>query len=345
MDHFTYKSGALAAEDVPVEQIAATLGTPFYCYSSATMERHYQVFAAALAALPATIFYAVKANPNIAVIKTLAAQGAGADVVSAGELRRALAAGVAPQKIVFSGVGKTRDELAFAVATGILQINVESEPELRVLDEVAGEFGRRPDVAIRINPDIDAETHHKISTGRQEDKFGIEWTRVHEVFTTAESLDNINLTGLAIHIGSQLTRLKPFRDAFLRVRDMTAILRANGHEIQRLDLGGGLGIPYDQTATPAPDDYGRVVTEVLGDIGCELFFEPGRLLVGNAGILVTKVGICEARVNPAIRDRRRGDERFAAPGDVRFPARNRAGPVQRRGSRGGRCGRSGMRIR
>lgn len=289
MDHFDYKNGALAAEDVPITEIAEAVGTPFYCYSSATIERHFRVFEEALTGLSATICYAVKANSNIAVIKTLADMGAGADVVSSGELIRALKAGVPANKIVFSGVGKTRDELAHALNEGILQINIESEPELHALNEVAGELGKKAAVAFRINPDIDAHTHDKISTGRSEDKFGIEWTRIHDVITRASKLPNIEIAGLAMHIGSQLTELQPFKDAFIRLRDVVAILRADGHAIPRLDLGGGLGIPYDNTRTPSPADYGKVVKETLGDLGCDLLFEPGRLIVGNAGILVTKI--------------------------------------------------------
>ena len=289
MDHFDYKNGILSAEDVAISEIAEAVGTPFYCYSTATIERHYQVFAEALEGLPATICYAVKANSNLAVIKTLADKGAGADVVSSGELMRALKAGVPAKKIVFSGVGKTRDELAHALKEDILQINIESEPELHVLNEVAGEMGKKAEVAFRINPDIDAHTHDKISTGRSEDKFGIEWTRIHDVITRASKLPHIKIAGLAIHIGSQLTELQPFRDAFIRLRDIVAILRADGHAMTRLDLGGGLGIPYDDARTPSPADYGKVVKEVLGDLDCDLLFEPGRLIVGNAGILVTKV--------------------------------------------------------
>lgn len=289
MDHFEYKNGTLSAEDVSVSEIAKAVGTPFYCYSTATIERHFRVFEEALAGLSATICYAVKANSNIAVIKTLADMGAGADVVSSGELLRALKAGVPARKIVFSGVGKTRAELAHALNEDILQINLESEPELHVLNEIAGTLGKKARVAFRINPDIDAHTHDKISTGRSEDKFGIEWTRIHDVITRASKLPHIEIAGLAMHIGSQLTDLQPFRDAFIRLRDVVAILRADGHAIPRLDLGGGLGIPYDNSRTPSPADYGKVVKEVLGDLGCDLLFEPGRLIVGNAGILVTKV--------------------------------------------------------
>jgi len=289
MDHFEYKNGVLAAEDVPVSEIAEAVGTPFYCYSSATIERHFQVFSEALSDVSATVCFAVKANSNIAVLKIMADMGAGADVVSSGELTRALKAGMPADKIVFSGVGKTRDELAHALSENILQINVESEPELHALNEIAGSMSVIAPVAFRINPDVDAHTHDKISTGRSEDKFGIEWTRIHDVINRASKLPNIEITGLAVHIGSQLTELQPFRDAFIRLRDIVAILRADGHAIPRLDLGGGLGIPYDSAETPSPAEYGKVVSEVLGDVECDLLFEPGRLIVGNAGILVTQI--------------------------------------------------------
>ncbi len=288
MDHFNYINGALAAEDVPLADIADAVETPFYCYSQATIERHFQVFTEALSGLPATVCYAVKANSNLAVIRVVADMGAGADVVSSGELTRALAAGIPADKIVFSGVGKSGDELSHALRENILQINVESEPELALLNQVAGSMGLKAPVALRINPDIDADTHDKISTGRQEDKFGVEWTRVHEVYANASRMPNIEMVGLAIHIGSQLTNLDPFRNAFIRLRDIVAILKADGHDIRRLDLGGGLGIPYDGSSTPSPEEYGRVVSETLGDMGIDLLFEPGRVIVGNAGLLVTR---------------------------------------------------------
>ena len=288
MDHFNYINGALAAEDVPLADIADAVETPFYCYSQATIERHFQVFTEALSGLPATVCYAVKANSNLAVIRVVADMGAGADVVSSGELTRALAAGIPADKIVFSGVGKSGDELSHALRENILQINVESEPELALLNQVAGSMGLKAPVALRINPDIDADTHDKISTGRQEDKFGVEWTRVHEVYANASRMPNIEMVGLAIHIGSQLTNLDPFRNAFIRLRDIVAILKADGHDIRRLDLGGGLGIPYDGSSTPSPEEYGRVVSETLGDMGIDLLFEPGRVIVGNSGLLVTR---------------------------------------------------------
>ena len=291
MNHFHYRDGVMHAENIPLSQIAAQVGTPFYCYSTATLQRHYRVLADALsgAGLSATICFALKANSNLAVIRTLAAQGAGADVVSEGELRRALAAGVPPGRIVFSGVGKTEDELRFAISTGILQINVESEVELEMLSRVACDLGRTQSIAIRVNPDVDANTHEKITTGRKENKFGIEWTDAHRVFNRARSLPNIAIAGVACHIGSQLTELQPFRDAFLRVRDLVAMLRADGFTISRLDLGGGLGVPYQGEVLPEPADYARVMAEILGGMDCMIVVEPGRLLVGNAGILVSRV--------------------------------------------------------
>jgi diaminopimelate decarboxylase len=291
MNHFHYLNGELHAENVAVARIAQAVGTPFYCYSTATLTRHYTVFRDALeaAGLDATVCFACKANPNVAVIRTLAELGAGADVVSEGELRQALAAGVPPGRIVFSGVGKTRDELDFAVTTGILQINVESEPELRMLSEVAMAHGRRMPVSIRVNPDVDAGTHAKITTGKKENKFGIEWTRAREVYALAASLPGLEVVGVACHIGSQLTELEPFRDAFARLRDLVAMLRADGIDIRRLDLGGGLGVPYDRETPPSPADYAETIRSVLGDLGCRIIVEPGRLLVGNAGILVSRV--------------------------------------------------------
>ena len=289
MDHFHYQNGALCAEDVPIAEIAAQVGTPFYCYSTATLTRHYRVFTDALDGLDALVCYSVKANSNLAVIRTLAGLGSGTDVVSGGELTRALRAGVPAERIVFSGVGKTRPEIAAALEAGILQINIESEPELALVDQIAGELGTTATVAIRINPDIDAHTHDKISTGRGEDKFGIEWTRVREVVTQSRALQHVEVAGLAMHIGSQVTELRPFREAFQRLCDVVALLAADGLNIHRLDLGGGLGIPYTEAPVPGPEDYGRTVKEMLGDLGCRLLFEPGRLIVGNAGILVTNV--------------------------------------------------------
>lgn len=289
MHHFDYKNGELHAENVALSAIAAQVGTPFYCYSTATLTRHYTVFAGAFDGLNATICYAMKANSNIAIMRTLADLGAGADVVSEGELRLALKAGVKPANIVFSGVGKTRAELAFALASKIMQINVESEPELEALSAVAVEMGVIAPISIRVNPDVDAQTHAKITTGLKENKFGIEWTNAHAVFKKAAALPGIDVAGVAVHIGSQLTDLTPFREAFLRVRDLVAMLRADGIAIRRIDLGGGLGIPYDAERPPMPDAYAKMIGETLGDLGCQLVLEPGRLLVGNAGILVTGV--------------------------------------------------------
>ncbi len=291
MNHFDYQNGTLSAEGVSLADIAAKVGTPFYCYSTATLTRHYTVFADALkgAGLDATICFALKSNPNIAVVRTLASLGAGADVVSEGELRQALAAGVPAGRIVFSGVGKTRRELEFAVAKGIMQINVESEPELELLSEVAAERGVKMPIALRVNPDVDAGTHAKITTGKKENKFGIEWTRAHEVYRKAKELPGVEPVAIACHIGSQLPELEPFREAFLRVRDLVAILRADGIDIRRLDIGGGLGVPYDAEIPPTPEAYAQTIKSTLGDLGCRIVLEPGRLLVANAGVLVSKV--------------------------------------------------------
>ena len=289
MDHFQYRDGRLCAEAVPLARIAEEVGTPFYCYATATIERHYRVFADAFAGLDATVCYAVKANSNIAVIATLARLGAGADVVSAGELKRALAAGVPPGRIVFSGVGKTGDEMAAALKAGVLQINVESEPELDVLGEVAGSLGVDAPVAIRINPDVDAGTHEKITTGKSENKFGVEWTRARAVYSRAAAMPAISVVGVAVHIGSQVTDLAPFRDAYVRMRDLVAMLRADGHPIERLDLGGGLGIPYGDEVTPTPEEYAATVKSAIADLDCHIILEPGRVIVGNAGVLVTRV--------------------------------------------------------
>jgi diaminopimelate decarboxylase len=289
MNHFAYRDGELFAEDVAIARIADAVGTPFYCYSTATLTRHYRVFADALADLNPMICFALKANGNLAVVKTLADLGAGADVVSEGELRRALAAGVPPGRIIYSGVGKTQAELAGAVDAGVHQINVESLPELTALSDVAVGRGAVADIAIRVNPNVDAETHHKIATGRKEDKFGIGIDDAPAAYDRAAQLPGVNPVAVAVHIGSQLTSLKPFRAAFLRVAELVQALRARGHTITRLDLGGGLGIPYKDETPPTPADYAAVVRETVGGLGCALAFEPGRLLVGNAGILVSRV--------------------------------------------------------
>ncbi|HJP53227.1 MAG TPA: diaminopimelate decarboxylase [Rhodospirillales bacterium] len=289
MDHFVYRDGRLCAEDVSLIRIAEETGTPFYCYSQATIERHYRVFADAFADVDATVCYAVKANSNIAVIGVLARLGAGADVVSGGELKRALTAGIPASRIVFSGIGKTGEELAAALDAGILQINVESEPELELLGQVATDKGVSAPVAIRINPGIDALTHDKIATGKAENKFGIEWTRAHRVYCRAMTMPGIDIVGIAVHIGSQVTDLEPFREAYVRTRDLAALLRADGIAIRRLDLGGGLGIPYGDEPAPSPGEYAAVVKSAIGDLDCHLILEPGRVIAGNAGILVTSV--------------------------------------------------------
>ncbi len=291
MDHFVYRDGILFAEDVSLEAIAAAVGTPAYIYSTATLERHFRVFRDAFAPLKPLICYAVKANSNQAVLATLARLGAGADVVSGGELMRAVKAGIPSDKIVFSGVGKTTDEMRQALSTGIKQFNVESEAELDLLDAVAGDMGLTAPVSVRVNPDVDAKTHAKISTGKAENKFGVAWSAVDRIYGKIAALDHVEAVGIDVHIGSQLTELEPFKQAFAKVVDLVHHLRAAGHAIQHIDLGGGLGIPYgDGKATPpAPAHYGAMVQEALGDLDCDLIFEPGRLIAGNAGILLTKV--------------------------------------------------------
>jgi diaminopimelate decarboxylase len=291
MRHFDYRDGMLFAEDVSVATMAAHVGTPFYCYSTATLERHYTVFKQAFGDLPTLVAYSVKANGNLAVIKTLADLGAGADVVSAGELKRALTAGVPPERIVFSGVGKTRDEMAIALAHGIYQFNVESEPEVVALSEVASALGKTASITFRLNPDVDAKTHAKISTGKAENKFGIAWAQTRAAYARAARLPGIRIVGVDMHIGSQLTDLAPMRQAFTKMREMILALRSDGHDIVRADLGGGLGIAYEENGVPPPlpRQYGAMVRELLGDLGLQFVFEPGRLIVGNAGILVSKV--------------------------------------------------------
>ncbi|MGK2286925.1 diaminopimelate decarboxylase [Pedomonas sp. V897] len=291
MRHFTYREGQLFAEDVPVARLAEAVGTPFYCYSTATIERHFDVFSQAFEGLDALVCFAVKANSNQAVLATLARRGAGADVVSLGELKRALAAGVPPERIVFSGVGKTREEMAAGLQAGIYQFNVESEPELHALSEVAASLGLTANIAFRVNPDVDAKTHAKISTGKAENKFGIPWEQAREIYAKAAALPGIRVVGVDVHIGSQLTDLTPFEEAFSRVANLIQMLRADGHTIERADLGGGLGIPYyqDSDAPPLPVAYGAMVSRVTKNLGVRLIFEPGRLIVGNAGILVSRV--------------------------------------------------------
>lgn len=291
MHHFAYRDGVLHAEDVSLKALAEEIGTPFYCYSSATLERHYKVMHDAFAGTDHMICYAMKANSNQAVIRTMAELGAGMDVVSEGELRRALAAGVPARKIVFSGVGKTAREMALALREGIACFNVESEPELELLSEVAKRVGQRAAVSIRVNPDVDARTHHKISTGKAEDKFGISYKRAREVYARAASLPAIDVAGIDMHIGSQITELEPFAKAFKLMGELTEELRADGHNIRHLDLGGGLGVPYRGTndVPPHPDEYAAMVRKTLGHLNLKFVLEPGRMIVGNAGVLVSRV--------------------------------------------------------
>jgi diaminopimelate decarboxylase len=291
MHHFAYRDGVLHAEAVSLDALAAAVKTPFYCYSTATLTRHYNVFAGAFADVDALVCYAMKANSNQAVIATLAKLGAGADVVSGGELMRARLAGVPRDKIMFSGIGKTADELALAVDEGILCINVESEPELDMLSAIAAGKGRSAAISVRVNPDIDPKTHHKIATGKAENKFGIPISRARDVYAHAAKLPGIKVAGVDMHIGSQITDLDPFGDAFALLAEFVRELRADGHTISHVDLGGGLGIPYQDNNEPPPhpDAYADVVKRATRDLGCRLIFEPGRLIVGNAGILVTRV--------------------------------------------------------
>jgi diaminopimelate decarboxylase len=290
MHYFDYRGGTLHAEDVALDRIAAAVGTPFYCYSTATLKRHYEVFAGAFADVRALVCYAMKANSNPAVETTLAGRGAGADVVSGGELQRALQAGIPPEKIMFSGVGKTEAELAAAVDAGILCVNVESEPELALLSAIAAGKGRRTDISLRVNPDIDARTHAKIATGKSENKFGIPISRAREVYAHAAKMPGVRVSGVDMHIGSQIIELQPFDDAFALLSEFVHTLRADGHAIEHVDLGGGLGIPYrDDDEPPDPAAYAAVVKRATGSLDCTLIFEPGRLIVGNAGILVTRV--------------------------------------------------------
>ena len=291
MDHFNYRNGQLYAEGVSVGEIAASVGTPFYVYSTATLERHFQLFDEALDGMDHCICYAMKAASNQAILKTLGNLGAGMDVVSGGEYRRAIAAGIPPEKVVFSGVGKTLEEITLALQSGIRQFNVESDSELAQISEIASSMGKMAPIAIRINPDVDAQTHEKIATGKAENKFGIPLSRAREVYSKASKMPGISVVGIDLHIGSQLTDLKPFEEAYQKLADLTQILRQDGHKIKRLDLGGGLGIPYEKnkSAPPLPVEYGKMVRKVLGHLECEIEIEPGRLIVGNAGILVSSV--------------------------------------------------------
>jgi len=290
MNFFGYRDGALHAEGVDLNTLADEVGTPFYCYSSATLERHYRVFAAAVPP-DSLVAFSVKALGNVAVLRTLAKLGAGADVVSGGELKKALRAGIPGNRIVFSGVGKTRIEMALGLDAGIYQFNVESEPELLALSEVASSMGKTAPITIRVNPDVDAKTHAKITTGTAETKFGIPWSRAREAYRLAATLKGIHIVGIDVHIGSQIVDLEPFETAFKKVAELTGILRADGHKISRLDLGGGLGVPYvtDNVPPPDPSAYGALATRITQGLGCQLILEPGRLIAANAGILVTRV--------------------------------------------------------
>ena len=291
MDHFLYRDGALYAEDVPVAEIAAAVGTPFYVYSTATLLRHFRLFDEALTDMDHLVCFAMKAASNQAILKTLAQAGAGMDVVSQGEYLRAKAAGVPGDKIVFSGVGKTADEIRTALTGGIRQFNVESEPEMEAINAVAIDLGVVAPITIRVNPDVDAKTHAKIATGKSENKFGIPISRAREVYALAASMKGLDVIGIDVHIGSQLTELEPFRLAYQKVAELTETLRADGHNIRRLDLGGGLGIPYERSndAPPLPVEYGAMVKETLGHLDVEIEIEPGRLIAGNSGIMVSKV--------------------------------------------------------
>ncbi len=291
MHHFTYRAGVLHAEDVSLAALAGAVGTPFYCYSTATLERHYNVFAKALSSHDALICYAIKANSNLSVIRTLARLGAGMDVVSEGELQRALAAGVPAGRIVFSGVGKTKAEMARALGENIQCFNVESDAELRALSQVAAGMDAVARVAFRINPDVDARTHAKISTGRAEDKFGIALADAEAIYALAATLPGIEARGVHMHIGSQITSLEPFESAFAVLSDLVDRLRGAGHIIEFVNLGGGLGVPYrgDVDVPPHPDAYAQIVARSAGRLGCRLLFEPGRMIAGNAGVLVSRV--------------------------------------------------------
>ncbi|MCX5477531.1 diaminopimelate decarboxylase [Kaistia geumhonensis] len=291
MNHFEYRDGVLFAEDVPVETIAAAVGTPFYCYSTATLVRHYRVFRDALAGLDTLVCYAMKANSNQAVLKTLIREGAGMDVVSEGELRRALAAGCDPAKIVFSGVAKTDREIALALDSGIHGFNVESEPELLRISEIASSKGATARISIRINPDVDAKTHAKITTGKAENKFGIPWQRARQVYAEAARLPGLLVSGVDMHIGSQITDMEPYDAAYGLLAELVLMLREDGHAIDHVDGGGGLGIPYRLDDPPPPDPvaFAAIVRKRLGNLGAKILFEPGRMIVGNAGILVASV--------------------------------------------------------
>ena len=291
MHHFQYRDGALFAEDVDVTALAGKVGTPFYVYSAATLRRHVNVMREAFDGIPTLVAYAMKANSNQAVLRVIAGEGAGADVVSGGELARAIAAGIPPDKIVFSGVGKTVSEMRRGIELGIKCFNLESEPELERLSEIAASMGKVAPVSVRINPDVSAGGHAKISTGKKENKFGIPFGRARAVYARIAALPGVEAVGIDMHIGSQITEMAPFDNAYALMAELVTELRAQGHAIHHVDVGGGLGIPYhaDAEAPPLPVEYGQIVRKHLGRLGVELVLEPGRLIVGNAGILVTTV--------------------------------------------------------
>jgi diaminopimelate decarboxylase len=291
MHHFAYRDGVLHAEDVGLPTIADAVGTPFYCYSTATLQRHYRVFSDAFGARDMLVCFAVKANGNIAVLRTLGEMGAGMDVVSEGELRRARAAGVPGERIVFSGIGKTADEIAYALDEGIFAFNVESEAELRVMSAVAAGKGLTARIAFRVNPDVDARTHHKIATGRAGDKFGVPWQDAPRLYDLARELPGIDACGVHMHIGSQITDLAPLENAFALMAELVGSLRDAGHKIGFVNVGGGLGVPYhdDAEPPPRPELYAATVRDKLAGLDCKLLFEPGRMIAANAGILVTRV--------------------------------------------------------
>lgn len=300
MHHFDYKNGALHAEDVAITALADKIGTPFYCYSASTIRRHIQVFSQAFSGLDILVCYAIKANSNQAVLRLLADEGAGMDVVSGGELARALAAGVPGNKITFSGVGKTGEEIRDALAVNIFCFNVESEAELDAISKIAVQMGKRANISLRVNPDVDARTHVKISTGRAENKFGVALSRARAVYARAAKLPGLRVTGVDMHIGSQLTELEPFDEAFSLLAQLVSDLRNDGHEISHVDCGGGLGIPYHEGEDPEsfhPDRYAAIIRKHFADLNCKLVFEPGRLIVGNAGVLVTRVLYVKAGEN------------------------------------------------
>jgi diaminopimelate decarboxylase len=287
---FTYNAaGDMQAEGVALKLIAQQVGTPFYCYSAGSLRAAWQEFASAMKGINASVCYALKANSNLAVVKLFGDLGAGADIVSVGEMKRALAAGIPPHKIVYSGVGKKPTELMAALQAGIGQINVESSAELETLNAVAGQLGIKAAITIRVNPDIDAGTHEKITTGRKENKFGIDIDLAREAYAFAGKLPNLQVVGVAMHIGSQLTTLDPYRDAIAKVRGLITQLRADGHRIERFDIGGGLGIVYADEQPPSIASFLQLVVKETDGLGCELTFEPGRRLVGEAGVLVSEV--------------------------------------------------------